>query len=180
MRPVLAFLVIGTLSLVGVQGAAPPQFNSPDSEQAVIVEGCLSGNRLKPELDSPTTAMVFGTLGVKEFRLEATKALLKQHDGHQDEFSGVVYVPRDKNVTVQSRKAGKRTRITGTNTVPDPDPRKGGGGRVADRETTSDSQNKLEARKWARMKVTSVRHVSDKCSVTSKGGLFTRDTPGPN
>ena len=173
MRPVLAFLVIGTVSSVGVQGAPPPQFNSKDTEQSVTIEGCLSGARLKPEKGSLTTAMVTGALNVKELRLEATKALLKQHDGHQDEFSGVVYVPADKNVKVQTRQAGKRTRITGTTAVPDPDPRRAGGTRVADRQTTSETQDKLEARKWLRMKVTSVKHVSDKCSATAQGGLFT-------
>ena len=71
MRPVLAFLVISTLSSVGIQGAAPPQFNSRDTEQAVTIEGCLSGNRLKPEKGSLTTAMVTGALGVRELRLEA-------------------------------------------------------------------------------------------------------------
>lgn len=172
MRPVLAILVIGIVSSAGVQGAAPPQFNSRDIEQAVTVEGCLSGNKLRPEKGSLTTAIVTGALDVREFRLEATKALLKQHDGHQDEFSGVVYVPADKNVKAQTKQAGKRTRITGTTSVGDTDPRRAGGTRVADRETTSESQNKLEARKWLRMKVTSVKHVSTKCSVTSKGGLF--------
>ena len=172
MRPVLAILVIGTVSAVGVQGAAPPQFNSLDDEQNVTVEGCLSGNRLKPEMDSLNTALVFGALGVKEFRLEGTKALLKEHDGHQDEFSGVVYVPQDRNVRVQSKKAGKRTRITGTTSVVDPDPRKAGGTRVADPQTTSDSRDKLEARKWLRMKVTSVKHVSTRCSATAQGGQF--------
>ena len=172
MRPVLAFLVIGAVSSALVQGAAPPQFNSTDTEQTVTVEGCLSGNRLKPEMDSLNTAMVFGALGVREFRLEGTKALLKEHDGHQDEFSGVVYVPRDKNVKVQSKQAGKRTRITTTTPVADPDPRKAGGTRVADPQTTSDSQDKLEARKWLRMKVTSVKHVSTRCSATAQGGQF--------
>jgi hypothetical protein len=171
MRPVLAFLVIGTVSAVGVQGA-PPQFNSKDIEQAVTVEGCLSGNKLRPENGSLITAMVYGALEIKELRLEATKALLKEHDGHQDEFSGVIYVPADKNVKVQTRQAGKRTRITGTSTVGDTDPRRAGGTRVADRETTTESQSKLEARRWLRMKVTSVKHVSTKCSGTAQDGLF--------
>jgi hypothetical protein len=173
MRPVLAFLVIGTVSAGGVQGAAPPQFNSQDTEQAVTIEGCLSGNRLRPEKGSLTTAMVTGALNIRELRLEGPKELLKQHDDHQDEFSGVVYVPADKNVKVQTKQAGKRTRITGTSTVGDTDPRRAGGtGRVADRKTASDSQDELEIRKWLRMKVTSVKHVSDKCSATAQGGLF--------
>jgi len=172
MRPALAFLVIGAVSAVGVQGAPAPQFNSSDIEQAVTIEGCLSGNKLRPEKGSLTTAMVAGAVGIEEFRLQATKALLKEHDGHQDEFSGVVYVPADKNVKTQTRQAGKRTRITGTTTTGDPDPRRAGGTRVADRPTSSDSKDKLEARKWLRMKVTSVKHVSDKCSATAQGGLF--------
>jgi hypothetical protein len=104
---VFACLVIGTVSAVSVQSAAPPQFNSRDTEQAVTVEGCLSGTHLRPELDAPNTNMVFKELRVKEFRVEGTKTLLKG------------------------------------------------------------------------MKVTSVKHVSNKYSVTSKGGLFTRDNPGP-
>jgi len=172
MRPALAFLVIGAVSAVGVQGAPPPQFNSSDIEQAVTIEGCLSGNKLRPEKDSLTTAMVTGALGIKELRLQATKALLKEHDGHQDEFSGVVYVPADKNVKVGTRQTGKRTRITATTSTPDPDPRRAGGTRVADPPRASDSQDKLEARKWLRMKVTSVKHVSTRCSATAQGGLF--------
>ena len=172
MRPVLAFLVIVVASSVSVQGG-PPQFNSKDVEQAVTIEGCLSGNKLRPEKGSLPTSMVTGALDVREFRLEATKALLKEHNGHQDEFSGVVYVPADKNVKVGTRQAGKRTRITGTTTTADPDPRRAGGTRVADRETTTESQYKLEARQWLRMKVTSVKHVSTKCSATSQDGVFT-------
>ena len=180
MRPVLAFLVIGVVSSVGVFGA-PSQFNSKDIEQSVTVEGCLSGTHLKPELASPNTEMVFKELKVKEFRLEGTKALLKEHDGHQDEFSGVVYVPPDKKVAVQGRQVGKRTRITGTTSTGEPDPRRAASDpRVADHETTTESQGKLEARQWLRMKVTSVKHVSDKCSVTAKGGQFPTDSPGPN
>ena len=176
MRPVLAFLAIGVVSTVGVQGA-PPQFNSKDVEQTVTIEGCLSGNRLRPETRSLTTAMVTGALNIREFRLEATKALLKEHDGHQDEFSGVVYVPADKNVNVQTRQAGKRTRIVGTSTVGDTDPRRAGGGtRVADPKRPSDPQDQLEARKWLRMKVTSVKHVSDKCSPSAQDGLFSGRT----
>jgi hypothetical protein len=120
--------------------------------------------------------MVFKELKVKEFRLEGTKALLKQHDGHQDEFSGVVYVPPDWDTKVQGKQVGKRTRVTTTNSGGNPDPRAAGGsGRVADRQTTSDPQRQLEASQWLRMKVTSVRHLSDKCSGTSQGGIFTRD-----
>ena len=111
-------------------------------------------------------------LKVKEFRLEGTKALLKEHDGHQDEFTGVVYVPRDKDVNVKGKQVGKRTRITTTQGGGNPDPRRTGDARVADRETTTESQSKLEARQWLRMKVTSVKHVSTKCSVTAQGGLF--------
>ena len=180
MRPVLAFLVIGTVSSVSIQGAAPPQFNSKDIEQAVTIEGCLSGNKLRPERDSLTTAMVYGALSIKELRLEGPRELLKQHDDHQDEFTGVVYVPADKNVNVQTRQAGKRTRITGTSSAPDPDPRRAGGTRVADPPRASDSQDKLEARKWLRMKVTSVKHLSDKCSATAQGGLFRGDNPRPD
>ena len=172
MRSVLAFLVIGTALAASVQGAAPPQFNSRDIEQAVTVEGCLSGTHLRPELASPNTEMVFKELKVKEFRLEGTKALLKEHDGHQDEFTGVVYVPRDKDVNVKGKQVGKRTRITTTQGGGNPDPRRTGDARVADRETTTESQSKLEARQWLRMKVTSVKHVSTKCSVTAQGGLF--------
>jgi hypothetical protein len=180
MRPGLAFLVIGAALAASVQGAAPPQFNSRDTEQAVTVEGCLSGNRLKPELDSPNTNMVFKELQVKEFRLEGTKALLKEHDGHQDEFSGVVYVPQGRDVTVKGKQVGTRTRITTTQSGGNPDPRLAGGTRVADPKTITDPQDKLETRKWLRMKVTSVKHVSDKCSVTAKGGQFPTDSPGPN
>ena len=173
MRSVLAFLVIGTVSAVSVQGAAPPQFNSTDVEQTVTVEGCLSGIRLKPENDAPNTSLVFGALGIKELRLEGTKALLKDHDGHNDEFTGVVYVPRDKDVKVKGKQVTKRTRITTTQTGGDPDPRRTGSGRVADRQTVSEIEQKLEARKWLKMKVLSVRHVSDKCSATSSNsGLF--------
>ena len=172
MRPGLAFLVFATVSSVAI-GAAPPQFNSTDVEQGVTVEGCLSGNKLRPEKESLTTAMVYGALNIRELRLEGPKELLKQHDDHQDEFSGVVYVAADKNVTVQTRQAGTRTRITGTTSSADPDPRRSGGTRIADPPSASDSRDKLEVRKWLRMKVTSVKHVSDKCSATAQGGVFT-------
>jgi hypothetical protein len=160
------------VSAASVQGVAPPQFNSTDTEQAVTIEGCLSGNRLRPEQNSLTTGLVTAALDVKEFRLEATKALLKAHDGHQDEFTGVVYVPAEKKVKTQTKPAGKRTSVTGAAPSGDPDPRRAGGTRVADRPTVSESQDKLEARKWLRMKVTSVKHMSDKCSATAQGGFF--------
>ena len=176
MRPALAVLVtVGTLSAIAAHAQTPQILGRP-SEQSAIVEGCLSKKQLKPDLTALTTRRVFEALEIKELVLEGPKGVMdllqKEHDGHQDEITGVIIVPAGRDTKVQGGAIGPRTRVTGV-TSADPDPRSTSPrGRVA-----TPSNDLIESQQWLRMKVTSLRHISDKCHVAG-GGLFGKDGPG--
>ena len=155
MRPAVALLVVYALSPV----SAHAQTSLGSSEQPVIVEGCLSGKRLKPDKESAINNLVFGAPQIKELRLEGQPALMKtlqkQHDGHQDQISDIVIVPADKDVKVQGKQVGKRTRITTTQSggSPDPRPPAPGATRPASAGTTSSPfTGPLDSQKWLRMR----------------------------
>ena len=178
MRPafsVLAgpLLLLNFEAVVHVQTVPQTQFNNRDTEQQVIVEGCLFGKRFKPDMTSATNKMIFGTLDAEELRLEGSpevmRGLEKQHDGHQDVISGVVYVPPDRDVRVKSEGIGPRTVVTATAEGPSTDPRTPAPSPGATRRPASGSRpltsGAVAPVRSLRMKVTSLRHVSDKCSV---------------
>ena len=121
MRTAIAFLVIGALSAavvkmpVHAQTTAPPQFNSRSSnELSVVIEGCINRRRLQPNLTAPVTRQVFELLDTKELRLEGARGLMrtleKEHDGHQDEITGIVIVPKDRDIRAKTGQAGPRAR----------------------------------------------------------------------
>jgi len=175
MRSALAVLVtVGTISVV-TAGAQTPLTLSQPSEQPAVVEGCLSRKQLKPDLTVINTRRVFEALEIKELVLEGPKGvrdlLQKEHNGHQDEITGSIIVPAGKDKKVQGGAIGPRTRVTAI-TNADPDPRSSSPrGRVA-----TPSTDAIESQQWLRMKVTSLRHISDKCNVAG-GGLFGQEGP---
>jgi hypothetical protein len=155
IRVVLSSAVL----LIGMMSQNPfPSPNIPtaksalkDSEYPVVVAGCLRGTRLK--LDRTAANAAVDSLGASEFVMEGAKELLQQirreHDGHQDEITGIAIVPAadtDEKDTA-TKPLGKKTRITvGT---------RSGGGAGA------------EGFRPVRLKVQSLRHIDDKCSLPS-------------
>jgi hypothetical protein len=165
MRPAVAVLVIAATSQTSAQAPAPvptkppPQFDSRTTEQVVTVEGCLYGNRLKPDLLNLNTKLIFERLDAKELRIdgpkELTETIQKEHWGHQDEITGAVLIPGDRDVSVGSAPVGPRTRISG-----------GTSGPGKDSVGTVPAPTRLpESQRWFWIKVTSLRHLADKCSV---------------
>ncbi|HLG59580.1 MAG TPA: hypothetical protein VI485_29855 [Vicinamibacterales bacterium] len=80
----------------------PPAPNPPSRSQVksnqyeVVVKGCISSGRLKqPVFDSDPQVTA---LNASEFILEGPRELMEQlrqeHNGHYDEISGIVSVPR--------------------------------------------------------------------------------------
>lgn len=161
MRPAIAALIIGAFSVsaqVSVHVQTDP--SAPQTEQSVILEGCLHGKRFVPDPSMANTRLILSTLKVKELRLEGEPGLMKtiekMHNGHQDEITGTVIVPDNQDARGQTRQVGKRTRITTTSSGASPDPRP-----ASDR--TRVSTNSLPNQQWLRMKITSLRHLADKC-----------------
>ena len=162
MRPAIAALIIGALSVsaqVSVHVQTDP--SAPQTEQSVTLEGCLHGKRFTPDLSMATTRLIFSTLKVKELRLEGEPGLMKTiekkvFNGHQSGITGTVIVPDNQDARGQTRQVGKRTRVTTTSSGASPNPRP-----ASDR--TRVSTNSLPNQQWLRMKVTSLRHLADKC-----------------
>ena len=157
IRAVLSAVVFaGIVSGVAAQGPLLPPPKTPptksavrESQHPVVVEGCLRGNRLK--IDRSVSNVTIDSLGASEFVMEGPKELLKQirrdHDDHQDEITGIVIVPpsRTDDTEVQTQQLGKRTRIT-----------------VGSRSGNDERQQVVRP---LRLKVQSLRHLSDKCSI---------------
>jgi hypothetical protein len=169
MRTAIAFLVISALSPAAVkmpvhaQTTAPPQFNSRSSnELSVVIEGCINRRRLQPNLTAPVTRQVFELLDTKELRLEGAGGLMrtleKEHDGHQDEITGIVIVPKDRDIRAKTGQAGPRTRVTVTADGQGPDPRPG-----SSRQTPSALDNTLKPQEALPMRVTAIRHLANDC-----------------
>ena len=161
MRLLLASVALaGLASLVRAQSPVPPPPKSPsdcsplrDTERKVVLEGCLYGNRVKVANGTAANNVLIDTLGTKEFVLEGPKETLRQlksaHDGHQDEFTGIVVIPysRTEQTDVATKEIGKKTRVTaGTNSQ--------------STETLDPAPN----HKPVRFKFVSLKHLSDKCS----------------
>jgi hypothetical protein len=156
MRAVLSSIVfLGIVSQLTAQSPFPPLKTPPtkstvrDSQHPVVVTGCLRGSRLK--LDRTMSNVVADSLGASEFVMEGPKELLQQirreHDGHQDEISGIAILPASQidERNTETKQVGKKTRIT-----------------VGAR---SGSDQRAEGFRPVRLKVQSLRHIDDKCSI---------------
>jgi hypothetical protein len=186
MRPAIAALVIGALSVsaqVSVHVQTVPSARPPQTEQSVTVEGCVHGKRFRPDLSMANTKLIFDELDVKEFQLEGPEGLmkiLKEHNTHQDEITGVVLVPNNRATRVKTAQVGKRTRVTTTSSGPGQDPRAAapGAGRLpAAGDTRERSTNTQPSPQYLRMKVTSLRHLDNKCQPGPVSPGPTRELP---
>jgi hypothetical protein len=126
-----------------------PLPKSTANEHAVVISGCLRGTRLIPQSSSSTT--IADTLRVSEFVLDGPKEVLqllrKEHNGHEEEVTGVAHVPAtpsDARAGVASVPLGNKARVT-----------------VGKRE---ESGGVRPAPLPVRLTVTAVRHVSDGCT----------------
>jgi hypothetical protein len=155
-----ATAVLFVLTSVASQSAAQgPVFPAPkappskselrDTERPITVDGCIRGTRLK--IDSSAASLTVRLLGATEFTLEGPKELLRQlqreHDGHEDEISGIAVIPasRENDGEIQTKEIGEKTRVT-----------------AGTRDATQNERSKFNP---MRLKVTSMRHLSDKCGI---------------
>ena len=156
MRTVLSSIVfVGIVSQLIAQGPPLPPIKAPptksairDSQYPLVVAGCLRGSRLK--IDRTVLNAVADSLDASEFVLEGPKELLlqmrREHDGHQDEITGIAILPaaRTDDGRTETRQLGKKTRIT-----------------VGTRATVGERAQPRPVR----LKVTSLKHLADKCSI---------------
>jgi hypothetical protein len=155
MRTVLSSIVfVGIVSQLIAQGPPLPPTKTPptksairDSQYPLVVAGCLRGSHLK--IDRTVSNAVADSLDASEFVLEGPKELLRQmrleHDGHQDEITGIAILPaaRTDEGKTETKQLGRKTRIT-----------------VGARATVGQRAQPRPVR----LKVTSLRHLADKCS----------------
>ena len=152
-------VISSAVLLIGMMSQNPfPSPNIPpaksalrDNEYPVVVAGCLRGTRLK--IDRTAANAAVDSLGASEFVMEGAKELLQQlrreHDGHQDEITGLAIVPASDidDRDTGTKPLGKKTRITvGTH---------------------SGSDARAEGFRPVRLKVQALRHIDDKCSLGS-------------
>jgi hypothetical protein len=156
MRTVLSFIVFaGIVSQLTAQRPPLPPAKTPptksairDSQYPLVVAGCLRGSRLK--IDRTVSNAVADSLDASEFVLEGPKELLlqmrREHDGHQDEITGIAILPagRTDEGRTETKQLGKKTRIT-----------------VGTRTTVGERTQPRPVR----LKVKSLRHLADKCSI---------------
>jgi hypothetical protein len=153
---VVAFAAI--VPQLAAQGPIVPPPKSPpvkgqlrDAEMSLTIEGCIRGRVLKPDFDSPTNRLNLDLIPASQFDLEGPKELLGQlkqfHDGHQDEITGIAVIPASEPIDgeVKSKQIGKRTRITGS--------------------AGSGEGNEPRTLRRLRLKVQSLRHLTDKCAI---------------
>ena len=126
-----------------------PVPKSTPSDQEVTISGCVRGTRVVPL--SSSAATISDTLQVSEFVLEGPKDVLqslrKEHNGHQEEVTGIAHLPAtpsDARTGVATTSIGKKGRVT-----------------VGQRQ---ESGGVRPAPPPARLRVASVRHVSDGCA----------------
>jgi hypothetical protein len=128
--------------LIATTGQSAP---SSTSDPVVTVSGCVRGNHLKLPID--TTAAVEYPLRASEYVLEGSKELLrtirKDHDGHHEEVTGTLKVPRTgtSDVQIGQKDLGPKTRVT-----------------VGVRAAAGDG-----APVPVRLVVSSFRHLADRC-----------------
>lgn len=104
------------------KGGQETPLSPKSNEQVVTVQGCVHGRRLDPSVDSSDNGIV-GLYPGTSFALKGNKELIsqlrKQHDGHLEEVTGVVVIPRTRadDALLGGRQVGDKTRITvGTRT----------------------------------------------------------------
>jgi hypothetical protein len=141
--------------VVAQQPISPPPAPDPPTRSRlksnqfeVVVSGCIRGKRLQLPAGFASDAQV-QALRVSEFILEGPRELMqqlqRQHNGHYDEIAGIVTVPPSPNrgtSEVSTKKLGP-VRI-------------GQGNR-------SDSGPVAEPPRPLRLKVASLRHLSEGC-----------------
>jgi hypothetical protein len=128
----------------------PPQKPTlRDETFPIVVSGCVRGSRLKIDPYGLNVSVQF--LNASEFVLEGTKELMRrierEHEGHEDEITGIAIVPapeQSEDGHTQTKTVGK-TRITATSGSPS--------------NRTGDQFRPV------RLKVESLAHLSDKCGI---------------
>jgi len=156
MRTVLSPIVfLGLVSQLTAQGPVFPPPKTPpmksvvrDSQHPVVVEGCLRGSRLK--IDRTKSNVIADSLGASEFVMEGPKELLQQirreHDGHQDEITGIAILPASPTESdTQTTQLGAKTRVTV--------------GARSGRDARAAGFSPV------RLKVEALKHIDDKCSI---------------
>jgi hypothetical protein len=88
------------LAVVGIQGDTRPK----DDRLTVVVQGCLQGSTLRVT-DADTSGVSVDTYKLKLSK--ALKSALKEHEGHEEELSGLL-VPSNK------RMGGTKTKTVGS------------------------------------------------------------------
>jgi len=138
----------GVVAFVDAQKDLPVP-KSPATEYPLTITGCIHGTRLIPQSAASDTAS--DVLAASEYLLDGSKELLqvirKEHNGHLDEITGVAQLPATpaaQRTGVASAPVGKKGRIT-----------------VGKREESGGFQ---PAPHPVRLKVTSIRHISNGCS----------------
>jgi hypothetical protein len=160
--PTTVLVVCSLAASLSAQGPIVPPPKTPpvnsqmrDREVVVTVEGCVRGNRLKLGIRGEPVAPAVRLLNASEFSLEGPKELLRQlqkdHDGHQDEITGIAVVPaaREDDGYIETKEVGKRTRIVaGTSST-----------------KTSETSPMSSTSRIVRLKVQSLTHLANRCSV---------------
>lgn len=145
------------VALAAAQFPAPiPREKEPPSQQTrmqekrlpLAVRGCVRGKRLVLSQASDVSL-----LNANELQLEGPKELLTQvrreHENHDDEFTGIAIVPPSPDGSSTSegstKELGKKARIT-----------------LGVRESSGPTGN---VRRTVRFRVEAVQHMSDACTV---------------
>jgi hypothetical protein len=121
----------------GWQGDRPPK---PRDKSETVIQGCLQGKTLKAtksDTSGPQT---------RTFRLRLPKSLataLKEHEGHEEELTGVLSDTERTMGGSKTKTVGSRTKITV--------------GASEERNTGAPADPELE--------VTSFRHVASTCGI---------------
>lgn len=150
-RALSVFVALVTPFAVAVAGAqkdvAVPK--SAATEYPLTITGCIHGTRLIPQSASSSSAAE--VIGASEFLLGGSKEILqtikREHNGHLDEITGVAQVPPTpaaEQAGVATKPLGKKGRVT-----------------VGKREASGGFRTAAHP---VRLKVESIRHISNGCS----------------
>ena len=157
MRNVLTVVVFAAVvAQLAAQGPIVPPPKTPpsnttfrDTEVSLTVGGCIRGTTLRPDRSLYKVELDF--VGASQFDLQGPKELLRNllrdHDGHEEEITGIAIIPGSRTVDgeIKSKELGKGTRITAS---------AGSAGGQA-----------TEGFRPVRLKVQRARHVNDKCRI---------------
>ena len=138
-----------------------------ERQVAVTVEGCIRDRRLKIAQDSVSSSFSVKALEVTEFTLDGPKELLQQlksgHNDHQDLVTGITIVPdtRTDDDLTTTIEVGKKTRINAGS-------------------SNNTESNPVAARsKILNLRVTSIKHLADRCSFERGPAAFRRSFQCP-